>query len=128
VTFVVYDAGALIAAERNNARFSALHRRWLHAGIVPVVPPVVFAQVWRKSGRQAQLARLMAGCQTHPMGFDQARRVGELLAESSTRDLVDATVVITSCDLHPVAVVTSDRRDIEHLASTLGISLPIVDI
>jgi hypothetical protein len=62
------------------------------------------------------------------MGFDEARRVGELLAESGTRDVVDATVVVTSCDLRPVAVVTSDRRDIEHLASTLGMSLPIVDI
>jgi hypothetical protein len=128
VTYVVYDSGALIAAERNDKRFAALHRRWLGAGVTPVVPPVVLAQVWRSGPRQAQLSRLITGCRPHPFGFEQARLVGELMTMSGTRDIVDAAVVVAARELRPVAVVTSDRGDIAHLASALGITLPIVDI
>jgi rRNA-processing protein FCF1 len=128
VTYVVYDSGALIAAERNDKRFAALHRRWLGAGVTPVVPPVVLAQVWRDGRRQAQLSRLIAGCRPLPLDFERARMVGELMTVSGTRDIVDAAVVVAARELRPVAVVTSDRGDIAQLASALGISLPIVDV
>jgi hypothetical protein len=128
VTFVVYDSGALIAGERNDARFAALHRRWLGAGLTPVIPPVVVAQVWRSGARQAQLSRLIAGCRPHPFGFDQARQVGELLAATGTRDIVDAAVVVAARELRPVAVVTSDRADLLRLAAVWAIALPIVDL
>ena len=124
---VLYDAGALIAAERNNVRFTALHRGWLRAGLTPFVPPAVLAQVWR-SPRQAQLSRLIAGCQPCAMDFDQARAVGQLLATAQTHDVVDASVVVAARQLRPVAVVTSDRSDLQHLAQAIGLSLPIVDI
>ena len=58
---VVYDAGALVAAERNDRRLWADHRVRLEAGVVPVVPAPVVAQVSR-SPRQAQLRRLLRGC------------------------------------------------------------------
>lgn len=124
---VLYDAGALVAAERNNVRFAALHRGWLRAGLIPFVPPAVLAQVWRSS-RQVQLSRVITGCRPHVMDFDQARAVGQLLAAAGTLDVVDAAVVIAAGQLRPAAVVTSDRADLEHLAQTLGLSLPIVDI
>ncbi len=124
---VLYDAGALIAAERNNVRFAGLHRGWLRAGVTPFVPPAVLAQVWR-SPRQAQLARLVAGCRAYPMGFEDARAVGVLLAQAGTSDVVDAAVVVAAGQLGPLAVVTSDRGDLEHLARAAGLSLPILDI
>jgi hypothetical protein len=62
------------------------------------------------------------------MGFDEAREVGVLLAAAGTADVVDAAVVVAAQHLRPVAVVTSDRGDLEHLARAIGIHLPIVDI
>lgn len=35
---IVYDAGALIAADRGDRRLLALHDELLSAGVVPVVP------------------------------------------------------------------------------------------
>lgn len=124
---VLYDAGALAAAERNDVRFVSLHRGWLRAGLTPFVPPAVLAQVWR-SGRQAQLSRLMAGCRPHVMGFEEARAVGVLLAASGTTDVVDAAVVVAAERLCPVAVVTSDRGDLKRLARAAGVALPIIDV
>ena len=124
---VLYDAGALIAAERNDVRFAGLHRGWLRAGIIPFVPPAVLAQVWR-GPRQVQLSRVIAGCRAHTMDFEQARAIGQLIAAAGTHDVVDAAVVVAARELRPVAVVTSDRGDLEHLAQAVGIALPIIDI
>lgn len=124
---VLYDAGALIAAERNNARFTSLHRAWLRAGLTPFVPPAVLAQVWR-TPRQVQLSRVVAGCRPVSMDFAQARAVGQLLALAGTDDVVDASVVIAAQRLEPVAVVTSDRGDLQRLAKVIHLRLPIVDI
>lgn len=51
---IVYDAGALIAGERNNRALWADHRVRLEQGTIPVTPAAVVAQVSR-SLRQAQL-------------------------------------------------------------------------
>lgn len=91
------------------------------------MPPAVLAQVWR-SARQVQLARLVTGCRPHPITFEQARAVGELLAATGTTDVVDAAVVVAARQLRPVAVVTSDRRDLERLGRAAGLALPIIDI
>lgn len=124
---VLYDAGALIAAERNDLRFAALHRGWLRAGLTPFVPPAVLAHVWR-TPRQVQLARLIAGCRPVPMDFAQARAIGQLLAYAGTEDVVDASVVVAAQQLKPVAVVTSDRGDVQRLAVAIGLKLPIIDV
>ena len=59
MTPVVYDAGVLIAADRNDRAVWADHRIRLEAGIIPVVPAPVIAQVSR-SPAQVQLRRLCA--------------------------------------------------------------------
>ena len=41
----VYDAGALVAAERNERTLWAEHRVRLETGMVPIVPAPVVAQV-----------------------------------------------------------------------------------
>ena len=58
---VVYDAGALIAADRSVRRMWAEHRVRLEMGVVPLVPSPVVGQVSR-SPKQVQLRRLLAGC------------------------------------------------------------------
>ena len=44
---IVYDTGALLAAERHNLDFLALHDELTRARIRPLVPVVVLAQAWR---------------------------------------------------------------------------------
>ena len=53
---VVYDAGALVAADRSERSFWADHKARLEMGMVPIVPAPVVAQVSR-SARQAQLVQ-----------------------------------------------------------------------
>jgi rRNA-processing protein FCF1 len=124
---VVLDAGALIAADRNDARIRGLQKRWLGADIAIYVPLAVLAQVWR-SDRQVLLSRFVADCEASVMRFEEARAVGRMLAAAGTADVVDAAVVVAARELRPIAVVTSDRRDLEQLAKAVGMSLPIVDV
>jgi hypothetical protein len=123
---LVYDAGALVAADRNNRRMWAMHRRALERGIVPRVPATVVIQAWR-SPRQAHLARLLNGSDIVEVGEWRARRAGQLLAQSRSDDAVDASVVELATDGES-AVVTSDRQDIEDIAHSNGIRLSIHDI
>jgi len=121
---VTYDAGALIAAERGERRMWARHRALLVSRIVPTVPAAVIAQTWRGGGRQAQLSRLVVGCEVEPLDHDQARKVGSLAAKAATTDIVDACVVegaLRRADL----VITSDRDDLKAIANAAGRSLDI---
>lgn len=126
MTAVVYDAGALIAADRDDRTMWAQHRAWLQRGTVPRVPAPVVAQVSR-SPRQAKLRRLLRGCETIPLDELAAHAAGALLAMSGTSDIVDASVVITAQALS-AAVLTSDRSDIAALAAASGIRLGIIDV
>ncbi len=58
---IVYDTGALLAAERRNPDFLALHDELTAARIRPIVPVVVLAQAWR-GGPQHQISRVLKGC------------------------------------------------------------------
>jgi predicted nucleic acid-binding protein len=122
---VVYDAGALVAAERSDRTLWADHRARLEAGVVPVVPAPVVAQVSR-SHRQAQLRRLLRGCDVLALDESTAHAVGALLGRSGTADIVDATVV-TMAIAKQAQIVTSDRDDISRLANAAGGRLVIIE-
>ena len=119
-----YDTGVLIAAERNDRLVWALHRRLLEQGDSPSVPSTVLAQAWR-GGPQAQLSRLLAGCDVRPLTETQARATGRLLARASSSDIVDASVVIVARERGEV-VLTSDQGDLARLSQSLG--RPYVEI
>ena len=121
---VVYDAGALIAAERGDRAFWADHRVRLEQGVLPAVPAAVIAQVSR-SARQVPLRRLLRGCDTAVLDEHGAYRAGALLAAARTSDVVDATVVETALARNAL-IVTSDRSDVERLLG--GAAVPIVDV
>jgi hypothetical protein len=114
---VVYDAGALIAAERNDRRVWAEHRARLEAGIVPLTTAPVVAQASR-SPRQAQLRRFLAGCDVTEFEGAEAHTVGTLLARAAMSDVVDAHVVLTAFR-HRRAVLTSDPHDLRALSEQL---------
>lgn len=126
VTGVTYDSGALIAAERSERRIWARHRALLLRRIVPTIPAPVVAQCWRGTPRQAQLARLLAGCEIESLDGTRARATGTLAGRARTADIVDATVVegalrrgdliISSGedDLAAIAAAVSRHVDIDH--------------
>src|SRR5260370_34782893 len=58
---IVYDTGALLAAERRNPDLLALHDEMASARIRPLVPVVVLAQAWR-GGPQHQISRALRAC------------------------------------------------------------------
>jgi hypothetical protein len=61
-----------------------------------------------------QVARVLKGCEIETFGEAVAKKVGLLLGETGTKDLVDAAVVIGALARGDL-VLTSDRRDIERL-------------
>ncbi|MGQ0630067.1 MAG: twitching motility protein PilT [Sporichthyaceae bacterium] len=122
---VVYDAGALFAAERNDREFWADHRVRLEDGVVPVIPAPVVAQVSR-SPRQAQLRRLLRGCEVPSFDEAAAHRVGTVLARGTSADIADGAVVEAASG--EAVIVTSDRPDISRLLNAVGSSATIRDI
>ena len=92
VTGVTYDSGALIAAERGERLMWARHRALLLRRVVPAVPSPVVAQCWRGAPRQAQLARLLAGCEVETLDDTRARATGTLAGRARTSNIVAAIV------------------------------------
>ena len=123
---ITYDAGALVAAERDDRRMWALHRRALERGGVPTVPAGVLAQAWRV-GPQPQLSRLLAGCRVEDLNEIRARSAGAACAAAGTADVIDATVVIGAAARADL-VVTTDRVDLERLREALVLSLRIHEL
>jgi predicted nucleic acid-binding protein len=122
---LVYDAAVLIAADRSTRRAWADHRVRLEAGVVPVVPAPVIAQVSR-SPSQVQLRRLLRGCEIIALTESGAHAAGRLLALTGTSDIVDATVAQTAAELR-ADVVTADRADIRRLLRAAEATGQIID-
>lgn len=120
---VTYDTGALIAADRGERRLWARHRALLARREVPTVPAPVVAQSWR-GGRQALLARLLAGCDVESLDDNQARSVGSLAARAATTDIVDACVVEGAMRRHDL-VVSSDEDDLQTIAAAVSSRLEV---
>ncbi len=125
VTFL-YDAGVLIAAERNDRDAWADHRARLELGIVPATTAPVVAQVSR-SGRQAQLRRFLRGCDIVAFTPAQAHAVGALLGAAGARDVVDAHVVLVA-GASAACVLSSDKDDLSPISATLPSPVRILPI
>ncbi|HWE88481.1 MAG TPA: PIN domain-containing protein [Pseudonocardiaceae bacterium] len=113
---VVYDAGALLAAERDDDRMREVHRMCLSRGLEPIVPAPVVTQAWRDGAKQARVARLLRGCRIAPTNEPIAKRAGVLLGRSGLADAVDALVMATALEAR-ASVVTSDPDDLAKLAA-----------
>lgn len=122
-----YDSGALIAAERDDRRMWALHRRTLERGVAPTVPAAVLGQAWR-GGPQPQLSRLLVGCLVEELSGQRAAQAGTLLgAAAGSSDVIDASVVVGALERGDV-VFSSDRGDLEVLTASARRRLQIVDV
>ena len=114
---IVYDAGVLVAAERDDRSVWADHRIRLEVGAVPTTTAPVVAQVSR-SARQVQLRRFLRGCEIAAFSPQQADEVGELLAKAGAFDVVDAHVVVIAATTGS-PVLTSDPDDLRRLSNDL---------
>lgn len=126
MTAVVYDAGILVSADRNERRIWAEHKARLEFSIVPLVPAPVVAQVSR-SPKQAQLRRFLAGCEVIPLEESEAHEAGRLLGLTKTSGIVDA-VVVTTAVRHKAIILTSDPTDIRRLVRASGREIAAVAI
>lgn len=113
---ITFDAGGLIALDRNDRRVIVLLARATELGVRVVVPATALAQVIRNPARQAHLSRMIRQADTElvPLDGSDATAVGLLLAETATADIVDAHVVICARRTGQV-VVTSDPGDIRRI-------------
>jgi hypothetical protein len=115
----LYDAGALIALDHRDRGMWARHKLALDEGRDIHVPAVVVGQVWRDGRRQAQLGKVLAGCQVDPVGLETSKAAGTLCGRAGSSDVVDATVVVMATALSAI-VWTSDVKDIRELAGNSG--------
>jgi hypothetical protein len=116
----------LIAADRSERRIWADHRIRLEAGIVPLVPTPVVAQASR-SAKQAQLRRLLRGCEVVPFDEPAAHAAGALLGKTRTKDVVDASVAALAMR-RKADVVSDDVEDIRRLLSAVRAKVSILDV
>lgn len=116
VNGLTFDAGGLIALERNDRRVLLV----LDAALVDasriIIPATALAQVIRNPARQVRLWRMIQFERTEviPLDGSQAQAVGALLAKTGTSDIADAHVVICA-QREGYAVITSDPLDLKRL-------------
>lgn len=124
---VVYDAGALIAADKNKRSFLAAHDIRLRAGIVPLLPAPVLSQAWIPGSRHYGLHHVINGCRVVPFTEHHARAVAVLCRAADRPDVVDGFVVVTAIDYNHAPIITSDSSDIGALvaASDTGVRVTI---
>ncbi len=117
---VTFDAGGLIALDRNDRRILALLERARERGLRITIPATALAQAMRNPARQARLSRLIRQPSTDLMPLDgpSATAVGLLLARTGTADIADAHVVVCAQRAGQV-IVTSDPEDLRGLSEEL---------
>jgi hypothetical protein len=120
VNGITFDAGGLIALDRNDRRVLTLIARATERGMRITIPATALAQALRNPARQARLSRVIRQPSTDliPLDGPDATAVGRLLARTATADIVDAHVVICALRARQ-AVVTSDADDLREIAPEL---------
>jgi predicted nucleic acid-binding protein len=120
VSGITFDAGGLIALDRNDRRVLALVARATERGLRITIPATALAQVIRNPSRQVRLSRLIRQAGTDLIALDgpNATAVGLLLARTATADIVDAHVAVCA-QRTGQAIVTSDPGDFRRIAPGL---------
>ena len=116
----VLDAGALVAVDRRDRAIGVQLRVLQQLGTPLRASSAVVGQVWRDGRKQASLARVLAGVGIEPLSKDDGRRIGELLAQAGSSDVVDAHVALMTAPAD--LILTSDPGDIRKLLQVRGVS------
>jgi hypothetical protein len=120
---LVLDAGGLIAVDRLDRKVGAILRVAQEEKMSVRTSAAVVAQVWRSGSLQANLARVLAGIDAASLDSIAGRSVGEVLALSSTADVVDGHlgIIVRSGDI----VLTSDPKDIKKILNARGVGATV---
>lgn len=123
---LILDAGALIGFERGNRTVIAFLEIAQREHVPVRTPTAAVAQAWRSGARQVRLVRLLRGVDERSLDPAVARRVGELLGDAGSADVVDGSVVDSA--VSGDEVLTSDPGDLAVLAEAAGKRLTIVPL
>jgi hypothetical protein len=122
----VLDAGALVAVDKRDRAVGAMLRVLQRDGVQVLTSAGALAQVWRDGRRQTNLARVLPGVDVAALHELSAKKVGELLREDATNDLVDAHIALL---VQPKdQVLTSDQPDIKALLRTRRVRATIIRV
>ena len=122
MAILVLDAGVLIAHERGDRSPAAWLDRAAREGVDIAVAAPTIAEVWRDGSRQARLARLLNVCRIIDCDRQLARSGGEIMAQASSRETLDAIVVAADA-LVGGAVLTDDLSDLRPLGAAAGVRI-----
>lgn len=124
---LILDAGAFFAVERRDYEISARIKRERLAGRPPLTHGGVIGQVWRGgTGRNTLVARLLPSLDIVGLDRELGKQAGELLAGSSSSDVIDAAVVLLARPGD--RILTSDPQDLAELAEAANLDVEIVAV
>ena len=117
---ITFDAGGLIALDRNHRQVLTLIARAAEQGLRITIPAAALAQAMRSPARQARLSRLIRQSNTDLISLDgpDATAAGLLLSRTGTTDVVDAHVIVCARRAGQT-VITSDPGDLRRIAPQL---------
>ncbi len=108
------DAGALIAYERGEERVRELLTVAYARGLVPTIPAIALAEVWRGDAKDARVARLLKVCAIETVDERLARMAGSLRRAVPGAGTIDACIA-AGVRRRGDAIATSDPRDMRAL-------------
>jgi predicted nucleic acid-binding protein len=110
VAGLTLDAGALIAYERGGERIREVLAVGYARGLVPTIPAIALAEVWRGDAKDARVARLLKACSIEPVDERVARAAGKLRRAIPGAGTIDACIVV-GVRRRGDAIATSDPED-----------------
>jgi hypothetical protein len=124
---LLLDAGAFLAVERDDRDVVALVKRERLAQRSPLSHGGIVAEIWRGgSGRQVQMARLLAGVDVRSLDEELGHKAGLLLGRSGADDAVDAALVCLAADGDDI--LTADPGDLRALAEAAGLHVDLLPV
>jgi predicted nucleic acid-binding protein len=114
VAGLTLDAGALIAYERADERIREILTVAYRRGLVPTVPAIALAEVWRGDAKDARVARLLNACTIENADEQLARAAGRLRRATPGSSAIDACIAV-GVQRRRDAIATSDPGDMRRL-------------
>lgn len=118
------DAGALIAYERGDERIREILSVGYRRGLVPTIPAIALAEVWRGDAKDARVARLLKSCSIEVVDERLARTAGALCRSTAGAETIDSCIA-AGVRRRGDAIATSDPKDMRVL---LGADFTILSV
>jgi predicted nucleic acid-binding protein len=114
VAGLTLDAGALIAYERGDEHVREILAVAYARGLVPTIPAIALAEVWRGDAKDARVARLLKACSIEALDERLARAAGHLRRATPGASTIDACIAV-GVSQRTDAIATSDPDDLRKL-------------